>query len=99
MPFDKYFKSSPFALTADREAAGNWAGRPKTLLAIKRILAGLQNRPDSTIDVIWAHFGAGKTHTLYYLMNHLDKKSNIRLRHAAPISSTKVDGMFRSGRE
>ena len=77
MSFEQYFAASPFALVADREAARHWSGRPKALLAIQRLLGGMQTRPDSTVDVIWASFGAGKTHTLYYLINHLDEAKNI----------------------
>jgi hypothetical protein len=77
MSLDRYFAWSPFSLAADQESARHWAGRPRTHSIIKRILVGLQSRPDSTLDVVWASFGAGKTHTLYYIANQLGQSFNL----------------------
>ncbi len=64
------FEESPFALTATPRIGACWAGRPDILKKIQRLLRSLTNRPDSTLDLIWANFGAGKSHALFHI-SHL----------------------------
>lgn len=59
--------TSPFALTADREGARCWAGRPHVLGNLQRMCKGFENRSDSSLDMIWANLGAGKSHALMHL--------------------------------
>lgn len=71
----KLFRSSPFIVTADPDVARFWAGRPNVLRRLNRMLNGLKRRPDSTLDVIWANYGAGKSHTLYYLASQIEDQN------------------------
>ena len=48
-----------------------WAGRPKQLRRIERIIKRLTRRSESTLDIIWANLGAGKSHTLLYLAHRI----------------------------
>jgi len=66
------FAASPFALTASRETAACWAGRKEVLSAITRLRNSLLSRSDSSLDMLWANFGSGKSHALYYLQHSLD---------------------------
>lgn len=61
------FRDSPFALTASRDTATCWAGRPAALSRLVRITRSLTSRPDSSLDLIWANLGAGKSHALHHL--------------------------------
>ena len=69
MPVDQLvtFKSSPFSLLADETTAPCWAGRKQTLAQLRRLCASWSNRADSSLDVMWANLGAGKTHALFHL--------------------------------
>lgn len=69
MPVDQatQFTVSPFSIVADENAAACWAGRKQTLSQLRRLSTAWSNRPDSTLDVMWANLGAGKTHALYHL--------------------------------
>lgn len=63
---DTYFTASPFGLTATPQSARCWAGRPSVLQRLERLRRAYQSRPDSSLDVVWANLGAGKSHLLYY---------------------------------
>jgi hypothetical protein len=75
----KYFIKSPFILTANKEVADHWAGRPNTLSRIERIKSSFHTSFDSSLDLVWANFGSGKTHTLWHLTNLLEKESDENL--------------------
>lgn len=68
-----HFAASPFALTASRETAACWAGRKDVLGAISRLRNSLLSRSDSSLDMLWANFGSGKSHALYYVQHSLDR--------------------------
>lgn len=70
----RLFEGSPFALTATAKTGACWAGRPDVLKNIARVLRSLSNRPDSTLDLIWANFGAGKSHALYHIAHLLGER-------------------------
>lgn len=64
---DGAFVRSPFGLTASPETAVCWSGRPEVLERLHRLLSSLQRRSDSSLDLMWANLGAGKSHVLYHL--------------------------------
>lgn len=57
----------PFRIVADAKFARLWADRAGVREEIERRLRRLRAIPHSTVQVIWADFGAGKSHTLRYL--------------------------------
>ena len=59
----------PWLTVPDENRAKIWAGRPDQKKSLRGLLARWRRRPKSEINVIWADFGQGKTHTLM----HLDK--------------------------
>ena len=61
------FRSSPFSLLADETTAACWAGRKQTLSQLRRLCSAWSTRADSSLDVMWANLGAGKTHALLHL--------------------------------
>jgi hypothetical protein len=68
---DLSFVKSPFALTASPDTAACWAGRPEVLERLKRLQTSYERRCDSTLDLMWANLGAGKSHVLYHLSHRL----------------------------
>ncbi len=76
---NRFFSDTPFALMADPVSATRWAGRPKQLDRIERIVRRLSRRNESSLDVVWANFGAGKTHTLFYLAHRIVSTNSRRL--------------------
>jgi hypothetical protein len=67
-----HFTASPFSIVADENAAACWAGRKQTLAQLRRLATAWSNRADSTLDVMWANLGAGKTHALFHLKHVLE---------------------------
>jgi hypothetical protein len=61
------FRDSPFSLMADEAAAQSWAGRDKVLAQLRKLCRSWANLNDSTLDLMWANLGAGKTHALLHL--------------------------------
>jgi hypothetical protein len=57
----------PFGIIPDPEATLIWADRRELLNQITRLLRRLTGTQDSSLHLLWADFGAGKTHTLLYL--------------------------------
>jgi len=69
IPFD----GSPFVLTATPKIGVHWAGRPEVLKRINRLVRSLTNRTDSTLDLVWANFGCGKSHALFHIAHLLSQ--------------------------
>ena len=69
------YVGSPFALTASPETAACWAGRRHVLDRLNRLIRSFHGRPDSSLDMIWANLGAGKSHALFHL-RHLLRESD-----------------------
>lgn len=61
-----FFETSPFSLVADEQAAQCWSGRQEVHKSLEELKQTLSRRADSSLDVIWANLGAGKTHTLFH---------------------------------
>jgi hypothetical protein len=62
-----YFRSSPFSLVASEENAQCWAGREELQKQLETTCRSWIRRPDSTVDLMWANLGSGKTHALLHL--------------------------------
>lgn len=59
----------PFRIVPEPEFCDFLADRVTLRKEIEQLLQSLENRPTSDIQLIWSWYGAGKTHTLYYLAN------------------------------
>ena len=57
----------PFNVVPDQEGTLLWADRAQLLSQIRRFVRRLSRPSSSTLHLLWADFGAGKTHTLLYL--------------------------------
>lgn len=61
------FDSSPFSLTASANDAACWAGRSTIHARLERMCASYGRRADSSLDLVWANLGSGKSHALFRL--------------------------------
>ena len=57
----------PFNVVPVQDSKLLWADREDLLNQIRRLVRRLGRHPSSTLHLLWADFGAGKTHTLLYL--------------------------------
>lgn len=73
MSNDGFFRASPFSMTASPETAACWAGRKSVLARLKRLKQSMLHRSDSSLDLIWANLGAGKSHALFHLAHLLEE--------------------------
>jgi hypothetical protein len=69
------FTISPFLLTATPETGATWAGRPELKLKVDRLARSYVVRSDSTLDLIWANFGSGKSHVLFYIAHSVQQQA------------------------
>jgi hypothetical protein len=65
----------PFSVVPRKQHCDFIAGRKQLLNDISALLRGLSRRDTSSIHLMWSWLGAGKTHSLYYLMNESRKLS------------------------
>jgi hypothetical protein len=68
-----YFLNSPFGTTASPETAACWSGRTNTLASLLKLQRSWKARSDSSLDLLWASLGAGKSHALYHLADRLTR--------------------------
>lgn len=68
----------PFQTVPDAEFAKIWAGRHQTKEQLDRLVTKMALSPKSSLRLLWANFGMGKTHTLLHLQ-HLCRQSKGRL--------------------
>ncbi|MGH9593752.1 MAG: hypothetical protein ACRD5L_11710, partial [Bryobacteraceae bacterium] len=61
------FSEWPFRVVADQSFARVWADRTELRSDIERRLARLPVLGHSTVQLMWADFGAGKTHALRFI--------------------------------
>jgi hypothetical protein len=59
----------PFSIVPRRQYCDFLAGRTQLKDDISTLLRGLSRRDTSSIHILWSWLGAGKTHSLFYLMN------------------------------
>lgn len=64
----EFFTQGAFAITASRDTAATWAGRPDARRRAMRLAHQMFNRSESSLDVLWANFGSGKSHFLLHLI-------------------------------
>src|SRR5207253_1478419 len=64
----------PFRIVPEPEFCDFLADRLTLRKDIEEFLSSLETRPTSEIQLIWSWYGAGKTHTLYYLANQCVEK-------------------------
>ena len=57
----------PFTVVPRLTDSPVWAGRTELRQKIERLLRSVSRRSPSSLHLMWADFGAGKTHTLYYM--------------------------------
>lgn len=57
----------PFSVVPDANSTLLWADRQDLLRQVSRLLRRLMGHQASTIHLLWADFGAGKTHTLLFM--------------------------------
>ena len=69
----------PFSVVPRPELCTFIAGRPQLDSDINELLRNLSRRDTSSIHVLWSWFGAGKTHSLYYLANLASKLNGTKL--------------------
>jgi hypothetical protein len=62
----------PFCVVPKRELCTFLAGRHQLRKDIGELVTTLARRETSSIHLFWSWFGAGKTHTLFYLANQAD---------------------------
>jgi hypothetical protein len=73
-----FFETSPFSLVADEQAAQCWSGRHSIHKSLEELRRTLSRRADSSLDVVWANLGAGKTHTLFHFAYLLENDAQSR---------------------
>jgi hypothetical protein len=67
-------KEWPFRIVPEPEFCDFIADRLTLRKDVEDLLCSLENRPTSDIQLIWSWYGAGKTHTVYYLANQCGEK-------------------------
>ncbi len=74
-----HLKEWPFQTVPDERFTRIWADRRTVLEDVYQILNYLSRRKPSTINLIWAWFGAGKSHTLKHMVHLCGSKFKLLL--------------------
>ena len=69
--------SWPFSIVPDQDSQLVWADRVELAREIRRLTRRLNSHRSSTLHLLWADFGSGKTHTLLYLRQLVSSQPNI----------------------
>ena len=64
---DLGYQEDPFSLVPPSAPTSRWIGRPEHKARLDAIAAVWEITPSSSIHLMWAELGAGKTHALRYL--------------------------------
>ena len=72
-----HLKDWPFSVVPRPGLCTYIAGRPQLDADINELLRHLSRRDTSSVRVFWSWFGAGKTHSLHYLLNRA-REQNLR---------------------
>src|SRR5688572_28236585 len=59
----------PFTVVPSDESAGAWNGRAGAKRKVDRVLRSAERVSAPQLVLVWAEYGAGKTHALRYLRN------------------------------
>ncbi len=86
-------KAWPFQVVPDAQFATIWAGRRKSKEQLSRLLWKMQFAPKSSIHLLWANFGMGKTHTLLHLQ-HLANQTKGKLIPVYAVMPKKATGFL-----
>src|SRR5688572_30664985 len=68
----EWFVNSVFSNVGSASSAACWAGRPAVKQSLERLQKSMKRMPESTLDLMWASLGAGKTHALLYFQRYCD---------------------------
>ncbi len=68
----------PFQAVPSEETARVWVGRAETRKKLRALLRTIERIRASRIVLMWAAYGAGKTHALLHLKNEADAVENVR---------------------
>lgn len=71
--------SWPFNVVPDQDGPLLWADRVQLLSQIRRLVRRLSRTPSSALHLLWADFGAGKTHTLLYLKQLASLETTVKI--------------------
>src|SRR4051794_39629943 len=69
----------PFQVVPSEEAAAIWVGRPEVEKRLRALLRTIARVPASRIVLVWAAYGAGKTHALKNLQYRARDTSDVRV--------------------
>src|SRR3954454_19926501 len=85
----------PFSVVPDQQHCTFIGDRTQLREDLAELLAEIQRRDASRIHLFWAWYGAGKTHSLYFLANEI-RRLGTGLMMAAPVYSefSKAPGGF-----
>src|SRR5690554_2977771 len=67
----------PFPVVPEPKYCTFLAARAQLRKDVETLLSSLSRRDTSSIHLFWSWFGAGKTHTLYYLANRAQQTTNV----------------------
>jgi hypothetical protein len=95
----------PFQVVPSEEAAKIWVGRPEFERKLRGLLSTVQRVNPSRIVLLWAAYGAGKTHALRYLTHLASEDEDVRalyvvtpkgIKHFLDVYRAVVDAALRS---
>ena len=72
-------ESWPFQVVPDARSARTWADRAKVKEDLELLVRRLARSEASSIHLLWAYFGAGKTHFLRHLAYIADDQPNVAM--------------------
>jgi hypothetical protein len=74
-----------------------WAGRPTLKAEIEQYLGILKLRPQSSVEIIWAAFGSGKTHFLLYVAQEAQANAgNVAWYGVAPKAASNLPDFYQA---
>jgi len=83
----------PFRIIVDKEFAKIWADRSAIKAELARRLRRLRALPHGTVQLLWADFGAGKSHTLRHMELQCERDPERRLLPAYTEIPVQIDGL------
>lgn len=91
------FREWPFRVVVDEVFSQVWADRTQLKHEIDRRLGTIASLPHSTVQLMWADFGAGKSHTLRHIEGiclHSDPRRLIPIYTELPPDLDGLSGLF-----
>ena len=84
----------PFDVVPPTGPSSTWYGRPNFRETVHRIVKAWSFRSSSTAYLLWADFGAGKTHVLRYLQGRCPEASALAVYAELPNHVSDFHGVF-----